>query len=90
MQHNFSIDLAEHSHNLILKCINPLRIFIITEEAKINTKVPILEGFTNSSLKRFIPKSLTCLRNFTSRPHGIAHNTIHCPAVYKKAYCVKG
>ena len=64
--------------------------FTITEEAKINTKVPILEGVNNSSLKRFISKSLTCLRNFTSRPHGIAHNTIHCPAVYKKTYCVKG
>ena len=90
MQHNFSIDLAERFHNLILKFINPRWIFTITEEAKINTKVLRLEGVTKSSLKRFLSKSLTCLRNFTSRPHGIAHNTIHCPAVYKKTNCVKG
>ena len=84
MRHNFSIDLAERFHNLIRKCINPRRIFTVTEEAKINTKMPKLEGVFNSSLKRFIPKSLTSLRYFTSRPHGIAHNSIHCPAeLYK-------
>ena len=43
MQLNFSIDLAERFHNLICKCINPGRIFTITEEAKINTKVPKME-----------------------------------------------
>ena len=83
IQHNFSIDLAERFHNLKRKCINPRQSFTITEEAKINTKVRKLKGVTNSSLKKFIPKSITCLRNFTSRPQGIAHNTIHCPAVYK-------
>ena len=48
MQHNISIDLAECFHNLIRKCIIPKRIFTITEEAKINTKVPKLEGVSNS------------------------------------------
>ena len=83
MQHNFLIDLAERFHNLICKCINPRQSFKITEEAKINTKMLKLKAVTNSLLKRFIPKSLTCLRNFTSRPNGLANNTNHCPAVYK-------
>ena len=50
MQQNFSIDLAEHFHNLICKCINPRQSFTITEKAKINTKVLKLKGVTNSLL----------------------------------------
>ena len=83
MQRNFLIDLADHFHNLIRKYINPQQSFTITEEAKINAILPKLKGVTNFSLKRFMSKYLTCLKNFTSRPHGIAHNTIRCPAVYK-------
>ena len=46
----------------------------IIEEANIITKVQKLEA-TNPSLRRFTPKPLTFLKNFTSRPHGIAHDT---------------